>query len=40
MTVGDWPDPLLLAQLMASGIKVTVRQGEVTKQDVRIGGTF
>ena len=37
---GEWNDPQLLEQLMASAVKVTVRQGEITKQDVRIGGTF
>lgn len=35
---GEWNDPALLDRLIPSSIKVTLRDGEVTTQDVRIGG--
>jgi hypothetical protein len=35
---GEWNDPTLLDRLIQSSIKVTLRDGEVTTQDVRIGG--
>ena len=35
---GEWNDPTLLERLIPSSIKVTLRDGEVTTQDVRIGG--
>ena len=35
---GEWNDPALLAQLAATASTVTMRQGETTKQDFRIGG--
>jgi len=35
---GEWNDPALLDRLIQSSIKVTLRNGEVTTQDVRIGG--
>jgi hypothetical protein len=35
---GEWNDPALLDRLIQSSIKVTLRDGEVTTQDVRIGG--
>jgi hypothetical protein len=35
---GEWNDPTLLDRLIPSAIKVTLRDGEVTTQDVRIGG--
>jgi Carboxypeptidase regulatory-like domain len=35
---GEWNDPTLLEQLAGSAIKVTLRDGEMTTQDVRIGG--
>ena len=35
---GEWNDPALLERLIQSSIKVTLRDGEVTTQDVRIGG--
>jgi hypothetical protein len=35
---GEWNDPTLLERLIQSSIKVVLRDGEVTTQDVRIGG--
>jgi hypothetical protein len=35
---GEWNDPQLLEQLVGAAIKVTVRHGEMTAQDIRIGG--
>ena len=35
---GEWNDPALLAQLAAAAATVTMRHGETTKQDFRIGG--
>jgi hypothetical protein len=35
---GEWNDPALLAQLVAASARVTLRAGETTKQDFRIGG--
>ena len=36
---GEWNDPALLSQLAAAGVKVTLRDGETTNQDFRIGGS-
>jgi hypothetical protein len=38
LETGEWNDPALLEQLVRSSSKVTLRDGEVTKQDFRIGG--
>ncbi len=35
---GEWNDPTLLERIVGSAIKVTLRDGETTTQDVRIGG--
>ena len=35
---GEWNDPALLEQLVKSAAKVTLRDGEITTQDFRIGG--
>ena len=35
---GEWNDPTLLERLIPSSIRVTLRDSEVTTQDVRIGG--
>jgi hypothetical protein len=35
---GEWNDPQLLEQLAASAIKITLRAGQITTQDIRIGG--
>ena len=35
---GEWNDPAVLEQLTGQAIKVTLRDGEMTMQDVRIGG--
>jgi hypothetical protein len=35
---GEWNDPALLDRLVGTAIKVTLRDGEMTRQDVRIGG--
>jgi Carboxypeptidase regulatory-like domain len=35
---GEWNDPALLEQLVAFAVKVTLREGEATTQDFRIGG--
>lgn len=35
---GEWNDPTLLERLLPFSIKVTLREGERTTQDVRIGG--
>jgi hypothetical protein len=35
---GEWNDPILLGQIAASAIKVTLRDGEMTTQNMRIGG--
>jgi len=34
---GEWNDPALLEQLITSAIKVTLREGQTTRQDLRIG---
>ena len=36
---GEWNDPALLEELINSAIKVTLRGGSATRQDLRIGGT-
>jgi hypothetical protein len=38
LETGEWNDPTLLEQLVSSSAKVTLRDGEETKQDFRIGG--
>lgn len=35
---GEWNDPALLEQLVASAVRVTLRDGQVTTQNFRIGG--
>jgi hypothetical protein len=35
---GEWNDPTLLEQLVPSSARVTLRDGETTTQDFRIGG--
>ena len=35
---GEWNDPTLLERIAGSAIKVTLRDGEMTTQDLRIGG--
>jgi hypothetical protein len=35
---GEWNDPALLDQVAPSALKVTLREGATTTQDVRIGG--
>jgi hypothetical protein len=36
---GEWNDPAFLEQLVSSSAKVTLREGETTRQDLRIGGS-
>ena len=38
LETGEWNDPTLLEQLVSSSAKVTLRDGETTKQEFRIGG--
>jgi hypothetical protein len=38
LETGEWNDPVLLDQLVRSSAKVTLRDGELTKQDFRVGG--
>ena len=38
LETGEWNDPTLLEQLVTSSIKVTLRDGQTTTQDLRIGG--
>ena len=38
LETGEWNDPALLDQLVPSSAKVTLRDGEETRQDFRIGG--
>jgi uncharacterized protein (DUF2141 family) len=38
LETGEWNDPLLLDHLVRSAAKVTLRDGETTAQDFRIGG--
>jgi hypothetical protein len=38
LETGEWNDPALLEQLVRSSVKVTVREGETTAQDFRVGG--
>jgi hypothetical protein len=38
LELGEWNDPALLEQLARSSLKVTLRDGETTTQDLRIGG--
>jgi hypothetical protein len=35
---GEWFDPTFLAQLVPAAKALTIRAGEVTKTDLRIGG--
>ena len=35
---GEWRDPAFLEQLVAAAIKITLRDGEKTIQDIKIGG--
>lgn len=38
LETGEWNDPVLLEQLVRSSAKITLRDGETTTQDFRIGG--
>ena len=38
LEAGEWNDPALLEQLVGSAVKVTLRDGETTTQNIRIGG--
>jgi hypothetical protein len=38
LEAGEWNDPALLEQLVGSSVKVTLREGATTTQDIRIGG--
>jgi hypothetical protein len=38
LETGEWNDPTLLEQLVTASAKVTVKDGEMTKQDFRVGG--
>jgi hypothetical protein len=38
LETGEWNDPTLLERLVRSSSKVTLRDGEVTRQDFRVGG--
>jgi hypothetical protein len=38
LETGEWNDPALLDSLVKSSVKVTLRDGETTRQDLRIGG--
>ena len=38
LETGEWNDPALLDQLVSSSAKISLRDGETTKQDFRIGG--
>ena len=35
---GEWNDPTLLEQLVGSGVKVQLRDGQMTTQNFKIGG--
>lgn len=35
---GEWNDPALLEDLFPFSVKLTIREGETTRQDLRIGG--
>jgi hypothetical protein len=35
---GEWNDPALLDDLVSSSVRITLRVGETTRQDFRIGG--
>lgn len=35
---GEWNDPALLDELVSSAVRLTLREGETTRQDFRIGG--
>ena len=37
LETGEWNDPALLDQLSKAGVKVTLRDGETTRQDLSIG---
>jgi hypothetical protein len=38
LEAGEWNDPTLLEQLVRGSVKVTLREGETTTRDIRIGG--
>jgi len=38
LEAGEWNDPALLEQLVGSSVRVTLREGTTTTQDIRIGG--
>ena len=38
LDAGEWNDPALLEHLVGSAVKVTLRDGETTTQNIRIGG--
>jgi hypothetical protein len=35
---GEWNDPTVLESLAPSSVKVTLREGETTRQNYRMGG--
>jgi len=38
LETGEWNDPMLLEQLVRSSARITLRDGQMTTQDFRIGG--
>jgi hypothetical protein len=38
LETGEWNDPVLLEQFVRSSAKITLRDGETTTQDFRLGG--
>jgi hypothetical protein len=38
LEAGEWNDPALLDELVPSAVRLTLRDGETTRQDFRIGG--
>jgi hypothetical protein len=38
LETGEWNDPTLLDQLVRRSVTITLRDGETTAQDIRIGG--
>jgi hypothetical protein len=36
---GEWNDPALLDQLVVSAVRLTLREGEITRKDFMIGGS-
>ena len=38
LETGEWNDPTLLEQIVKSAVKITLREGETTTQNYRMGG--